>query len=128
MGADLLLSGLVHSKNKKLDWAKGRAVAAKLPIDEVRAGLEEVAGADGLSAQDARRLLNTIISALKREITKSDARDAYTWEVGTKILHIRGGTSWGDDPSDGWTVFTDAYAFPKVLKAIGFDVKASAPR
>lgn len=123
MGADLLLSGLVHSKKKKLDWRKGREVARKLSLEEVRKGLEETTG-DGysLSARECRANLNGIISALKEEITSADARDAYTWELGGKVLHIRGGTSWGDDPSDGWTIFTDAYQFPTVLKAIGFDV------
>ena len=69
-------------------------------------------------------MLNDLITALKKEVTTNDARDAYTWTLGGKVLHIRGGTSWGDDPSEGWTTFTNAYQFPKVLKAIGFDVDA----
>ena len=126
MGADLLLSGLVHGKNKKLDWAKGRTVAKKLTLAEVETGLEECYGGPGDNARESRAMVNDIINDLKAELalagSSEEPRDCYTWHVGGKVLHIRGGTSDGDDPSHGFTVFTNAYCFPKVLKAIGFDV------
>lgn len=128
---DLLLSGLVHSTKKKLDWTKGRAVARKLPIKTVEQGIEECFGMVEETAAGNRSQLNTIISELKAELAKSspESRDQYTWVIGAKTLHIRGGNAYnGEDPSHGWTVFTNAYTFPMVLKAIGFDVEVSKPR
>lgn len=124
MGADLLLTTLTHDAGKKLDWTKGRQVARKLPIDVVQARLEEINGDPCDSAKEARTELNDIITTLKAELKNgthlhdAGGGDAYTYEVGGKVLHLRVGTS-----SDGWNAFTNAGYFPQVLKAIGFDVE-----
>ena len=121
MGADLLLATLIHDKDKKLDWTKGRQVARKLPIDKVQRGLAECYGEEADSAKEARANLNDLITDLKAEL-KESGRDEFDLEVGGKYVHIRGGVSFGDDPSPGWTTFTNASYFPQVLRAIGFDV------
>lgn len=121
MGADLLLSGLVQDESTRLDWPAGRKVIREMNGDVLMAALEEINGDYCDSLTEARREANDIVSCLKREL-KGDARDAYTWKLRGAILHVRGGTSWGDDPSDGWTAFTNAYAFPEALRAIGFEV------
>lgn len=120
MGADLLLATLAHNKNKKLNWAAGRRAARRMDRDAVMSGCEGAWGWSPDSLTEARSQLNTLITELKAEIEEGSARDAYAWEVGSWRIHIRGGTSWGDDPSTGWTVFSDAGYFPKVLTAIGF--------
>lgn len=122
MGADLLLTALVHDKDKKLNWTEGRKFARSLPLQQVLIGLESAFGEDDRTAKEARAQLNDLLGDLKRELNDGTARDAHVWEIGDKVLHIRGGTSWGEDPSDGWTVFTNAYYFPEVLKVIGFDI------
>lgn len=123
MGADLLLTNLTHDEGKKLDWTKGRQLARKLPIETVQAGLEEADGEAAESAKAARTRLNDFITALKNELKDDSARDAYDLRVAGKVIHIRGGTSWGEDPSEGWTTFVNMWAFPQVLNAIGFDVE-----
>ena len=122
MGADLLLATLAHNKNKKLNWAGGRRAAQRMDRDRLLAACEEAWGfAD--SVTESRPQLNTLISQLKAELA-TDSRDAYTWEVGSWRIHIRGGTSFGDDPTQGWTVFSDMLYFPEVLAAIGFRLDA----
>ena len=122
MGADLLLTALIHDENKRLNWTAGREAARKLPLDVIQRGLEEIQGEPAPTAKEARAALNDIITDLKAEL-KNDARDAHRWVLAGKVMHIRGGTSYGDDPSQGWTAFTNAYYFPRVLRAIGFDVE-----
>lgn len=127
MGADLLLTVLVHDEGKKLDWAAGRRTAQRLDRDALMNGLAEVFGEEPETVKEARKQLNGIISDLKAELTGPAARDSYTWLVGGKVLHIRGGTSWGEDPSEGWTAIANAYCFPEVLTAIGFDLTGARP-
>lgn len=122
MGADLLLSAMIHEKNKKLDWKAGREVLRKMPGDVLRARMEEINGDPCETLSEARREANDIISRLKDELADGRARDAYLWNIRGMVIHIRGGTSWGDDPSDGWTTFTNAWYFPEALKAIGFEL------
>lgn len=126
MGADLLLISLVHDENTKLDWAAGRKAARKLDRDALMRGMVDCYGEEPETVTEARSLLNGIISSLKQELTSDQlARDAHLWSIRGATIHIRGGTSWGDDPSDGWTVFANAWAFPKVLDAIGFETKVA---
>ena len=126
MGADLLLTALVHKKGQKLNWTEGRKAARKLDKEKLLTGLEECYGEAPESVVEARKVLQDMITDLKKELSSQDAREAYRWEVGkgksTWVLDIRGGTSWGDDPSEGWTAITNAYYFPDILKAIGFDL------
>lgn len=122
MGADLLLTALVHDEDKKLDWKAGREVVRKMPAKELMAALEEINGEACETLTEARREANAIISDLKRELANIHARDAYLWRIRGAALHIRGGTSWGEDPSDGWTTFANAHHFPEALRAIGFEV------
>lgn len=122
MGADLLLSAMVHDKDARLNWPAGREVIRKMPLDDLHRALEEINGDPCETAAEARREANDIITALKREIYDG-GRDAYAWEIRGAVVHVRGGTSWGEDPSDGWTTFTNAWQFPEALKAIGFEVQ-----
>lgn len=122
MGADLLLTGLVHDENTRLNWPAGRAVIKRMPEDQLRAALEEIYGNTvDMTLTECRQYANSIISDLKAEITNNHSRDAHCWRIRGAILHIRGGTSWGEDPSDGWTTFVDVQQLPGVVQAIGFE-------
>jgi len=120
MGADLLLATLAHNKNKKLNWAAGRRAARRMDRNQILDACSEAWGYTPDTLTEARSQVNTLISQLKAEIEDGSTRDAYTLEVGVWRIHLRGGTSWGDDPSQGWTVLSDAGYFPEVLTAIGF--------
>lgn len=122
MGADLLLTCVVQPKGKRLDWAAGRRTMNRMPLDDVRGALEEVDGEAPETGKEVRQRANEIISDFKREL-QDGGRDEHIWEVRDVILHIRGGTSWGDDPSEGWTAFCNIGYFPTVLRAIGFEIQ-----
>jgi hypothetical protein len=119
MGADLLLAVIARPKDKKLKWTAGRAVIRKMDPEKLLAAIEEIDG-DHEGVTLARQRANQVLTDLKKELKLTDARDAYEWEVGRYHLSIRGGTSWGDEPSGGFTAITDAHYFPDALKAIGF--------
>lgn len=122
MGADLLLTVLVQDQFTKLDWPAGRKSIREMDGETLMRVMEEISGDYWESLTEARREANDIISRLKDELKNEDARDAYAWALRGAILHIRGGTSWGEDPSEGWTAFVDAQRFPDALRAIGFEV------
>lgn len=123
MGADLLLIGLVQDENTTLNWPAGRRFIQRMPANELQAIMEEINGDPCDTVTEARKEANAIISALKTEVTNGVvARDAYSWQIRGAILHIRGGTSWGDSPSEGFDVFCNAYYFPGALVSIGFEL------
>lgn len=119
MGADLLLIAHRHEKNVRLDWPAGRQALRQMPVEEVRQALVGVYGDYVENGREARQMANDIISNFKAELNNG-GRDEYVFEVRGVLLHIRGGTSWGDDPSPGFTAFSNISYFPKVLEAIGF--------
>lgn len=123
MGSELLLTALIHDESTRLDWAAGREVIRKMPKDAILRGVDEAYGDSDCTVTEARRQVNRLLTDLKREVASPDkARDGYVWKIRGALVHIRGGDTWGDDPTGGWTTFTNAWYFPGVLKAVGFEV------
>jgi hypothetical protein len=121
MGADLLLASVVQPKGKRLDWAAGRRTMNRFPVEEVQRRLEAIDGEAPERAKEVRARANELISEFKGEL-ENGGRDEHIFEVRDVLLHIRGGTSWGDAPSEGFSAFDSIGYFPEVLRAIGFEV------
>lgn len=122
MGADLILAHVIYDKDTEFDWDAGLTALRGLDIATVAKRVEDAQGDLPELDSEIREEAENILAAFKEEMAEA-TRDAITYEVGDKILELRGGTSWGDDPSEGFTAFSNIGHFPEVLRAIGFTVE-----
>ena len=120
MGADLLLAWFEIDAAKEPDWEAGRKRIRNLtPEDWERAermGYPVNLPADMDDINCALAHIDTV-----KDRWENGGRDATTIEIRGANLLMTGGMSWGDSPTEAWDAFSDLYALPGVVAAMGFN-------
>jgi hypothetical protein len=122
MGADLLLAYVWTTEPEKIDWPKGRAEVAYLNTADVALDDFDFTGAP----EDDTQFMDEVVRPqVYRDLEELKAyweglsdRATDTYQFGPVRALISGGTSWGEDPSEMWTVIVRMPQ--KVLEACGF--------
>lgn len=123
MGADLLLEAVWSRVDTELDYEAGKRVAQTLAEDAVQRLREQAPYLDDSTADEVRERAADLVEEIKQGFdTASFARDVFTLRSpdGRWWVHLTGGTSWGDSPSELFDALNDLSAVPEVLAAIGF--------
>lgn len=124
MGADLLTTFLWCKKDEDgeplLDWDAGRAVAGTVREDKFPLELDS-----GDVIQDQEGLTEVLLERLeklKESLTWGREVEVREFETGL-LLFVTGGMSWGDSPTDAYSIWGDFWDLPgggQILAAVGF--------
>jgi hypothetical protein len=116
MGADLLLAHVwTTKKDAELDWAAGRSWIDSASLDDLDP--DEYTSISEID--DLRKWAHERFGVL-RELWVGERvdRDTDMYGFGPVRALISGGMSWGDDPTDGFSLIT---SLPEpLLEAVGF--------
>ncbi|MDN5895397.1 MAG: hypothetical protein L0H93_15405 [Nocardioides sp.] len=123
MGACFLTAQVVQLRGSTLDWDAATGAVDALEPDD----LATAVGGDHGEADDDQALnrdvAKGIFADLQALLDADYRRDLGYLDVGEYEIHMAGGASSGDDPSDAFTVLHRAMWFPTVLTAIGFTLE-----
>lgn len=123
MGADLLLEAVWSRVDTELDYESGKRIAQTLAEDAVRRLREQAPYLEDSSAEEVRERAADMVQMVQEGFDPAMyARDVFTLRSpdGRWWVHLTGGTSWGDSPSELFDALNELAAVPEVLAAIGF--------
>jgi hypothetical protein len=122
MGADLIMAFWWTTKPEEIDWVKGSAAISYLDITEVDPDNFDGTGSpedDGAFMDEViRPQLQRDLEEIRRYWEGETDRATSVVQLGPVRSLISGGTSWGDDPSEMWTVMNRVP--DKIAMACGF--------
>jgi hypothetical protein len=127
MSAELIVAHLVLPDHA-VDWEQMFLACHLLPIDDLSKGAFDC-GQDDLDEDELREWVLDQVKALKHRYDEN-AKDLTIievpyWDADRQAEHhkrvlLAGGMTWGDDPSESFTVLSNVAYFPTVLEAGGF--------
>lgn len=118
MGADLLLHHVWIKRAQEPDWQAAKATIEAMTDEEIEK-LESFEYSEEGTPEEYRYLLVSDLEEIK-EVWHNDRRDAYKCPLGPIDCLITGGMSWGDDPSEFFSLVGRFLEVDAAINAAGF--------
>ena len=121
MSEELLIVYLIRPD--AVDFAAMHELVGTVPRQDLGDGAY-AAGRDAFTDEELRLWIHTMIRDLER-LMVNGRQDVETIEIPNEglpptLVLVAGGMSYGDDPSDAYTLLSNLSEFPSVLNAGGF--------
>lgn len=123
MGSSFLTAQVVTVRGTVLDWDAATAALDALDDDALAEAVEGFHGEASEDPRDNRDTATGVFEDLRALLDARYRRDLGFLSVGDHDIHLAGGQSCGDDPSEAFTILHRAMWFPTVLTAIGFTLE-----
>jgi hypothetical protein len=127
MGADFLITALVIDRGRAPDFDAARAAieaVTSAQIEEPEEFWDHDPATDAGLAEIRSRLRESL-SDLEAALQRS--RELASLELRGATVHLTGGLSTGEAPTELFESFSRLYAVPVVLAAAGFEVEPESP-
>lgn len=130
MGADFLYVQIAHPKGAILDWDAAEEALGGTTTDRLCEAMDCIHGEASESHEENLAAARGFLTDLQELITDANNPETYPrrdlgwFTLAGHEVYLAAGESWGDAPSEAYSIISNAGWFPDALAAAGFTIES----